>query len=194
MGPAGYAEFHRDFLSECAFDGLVVDVRFNRGGHVSQLILGQLMQRRLGYSRSRWFVPSPYPSYSVLGPMVALTNEMAGSDGDIFSYHWKALKLGPLVGTRTWGGVVGISPQNRLVDGTIVTQPEFANWFDGGGGFDIENRGVEPDHEVHVAPHDVQEGVDPQLDFALDLLNDRLEQEDPRRPAMLRPSERAEDA
>ncbi len=189
MGPAGYADFHRDFLSECALDALVVDVRFNRGGHVSQLLLGQLMQRRLGYSRSRWFTPSPYPAYSVLGPMVALTNELAGSDGDIFSYHWKALQLGPLVGTRTWGGVVGISPRNRLVDGTIVTQPEFATWVEGGPGYGVENRGVDPDHEVHVAPHDVRQGRDPQLEFALTLLSERLEREDPKRPPLTRPSE-----
>ncbi|MEZ4319800.1 MAG: S41 family peptidase [Myxococcota bacterium] len=182
MGPAGFAEFYRDFLSESDHDALVVDVRWNRGGHVSQLLLGQLMQRRLAYSRSRHFKVYSYPAHAVLGPMIALTNEMAGSDGDIFSHHWKGLGLGPLVGTRTWGGVVGISPRNRLVDGTIVTQPEFANWMDGGVGFGVENHGVDPDVVVEITPNDHLAGRDPQLDRALELLLERIAAEDPKPP------------
>ncbi|MCB9676774.1 MAG: PDZ domain-containing protein [Alphaproteobacteria bacterium] len=181
MGPAGFADFHRDFFAECELDALVVDVRFNRGGHVSQHLLGTLMQRRLAYSQSRWFRTTPYPRYAVLGPMVALTNEYAGSDGDIFSYHWKQLGLGPLVGTRTWGGVVGIAPRAKLVDGTIVTQPEFANWMQGAG-FGVENYGVDPDVEVVIAPQDHAAGRDPQMDRALALLLERLDAEQPAVP------------
>ncbi|MCI0526305.1 MAG: PDZ domain-containing protein, partial [Nitrospira sp.] len=101
MGPWGYAEFHRYYHAELQYDGLIVDVRFNGGGHVSQLILEKLARRRIGYDVQRWGQPQPYPSYSVLGPIVALTNEFAGSDGDIFSHCFKLMKLGVLIGKRT---------------------------------------------------------------------------------------------
>ena len=113
MGPRGYAEFHRAFLAEVVHPGLIVDVRYNGGGHVSQLLLEKLARRRIGYDVQRWGTPESYPSYAVLGPMVAITNEWAGSDGDIFSHAFKLMKLGPLVGKRTWGGVIGISPRIR---------------------------------------------------------------------------------
>jgi tricorn protease len=162
MGPHGYAEFHRGFLAETVRDGLIVDVRYNGGGHVSQLLLEKLARRRIGYDKSRWGGISPYPSESVGGPVVALTNEHAGSDGDIFCHSFKLLKLGPLVGKRTWGGVIGISPRNPLVDGTITTQPEFSFWFEDVG-WTVENYGTDPDIEVEMAPQDYVAGRDPQL-------------------------------
>jgi tricorn protease len=167
MGPGGYAEFHRGFLAEVDRDGLIVDVRFNRGGHVSSLILEKLARRRLAYITSRWRqAPQPYPFYAVAGPIVALTNEFAGSDGDIFSHAFKLMKIGPLVGTRTWGGVIGISPSGALVDGSVVTQPEFAPWFsDIGRG--LENFGATPDIEVEIRPQDYARGGDPQLERAV---------------------------
>ncbi len=151
MGPGGFAEFHRDVGVECELPGLVVDVRFNRGGHVSQLLLSKLAQRRVGWKVARWGPPYPYPSLSPAGPMVCVTNEMSGSDGDIFSHAWKRLGLGPLVGTRTWGGVVGISPRHLLVDRAMVTQPEYATWFDDVG-YGLENHGAVPDVVVDVPP------------------------------------------
>ena len=107
-----------------------------------------------------------YPEEVVAGPVVALTNEHAGSDGDIFSHTFKLMKIGPLVGTRTWGGVVGIWPRHRLVDGTEVTQPEFAFWFTDVG-FDVENHGTDPDIEIDNAPQDAAAGRDRQLEVAL---------------------------
>ena len=165
MGPRGYAEFHRGFLAEVARDGLIVDVRYNGGGHVSQLLLEKLARRRIGYDRSRWGGISPYPSESMAGPIVALTNELAGSDGDIFCHSFKVLKLGPLIGKRTWGGVVGVSPRNPLVDGTITTQPEYSFWFEDVG-WTVENYGTEPDIEVDNTPQDYVAGRDPQLERA----------------------------
>ncbi len=167
MGPSGYAEFHRDYLSEVGRPSLVVDVRYNGGGHVSQLILEKLARRRLGYDVSRWGTPSPYPGDSILGPMVALTNEHAGSDGDIFSHCFKLLGIGLLIGKRTWGGVIGIWPRHRLADGSVTTQPEFSFWFQDVG-FGIENRGTDPDVEVEIAPQDHVAGRDPQLDAAIE--------------------------
>ncbi|MCB0114740.1 MAG: PDZ domain-containing protein, partial [Caldilineaceae bacterium] len=100
MGPRGYAEFHRGYLAEVDKEALIVDVRYNGGGHVSALILEKLARRRLGYDVQRWGSYAPYPEESVAGPLVALTNEQAGSDGDIFCHSFKMLKLGPLVGKR----------------------------------------------------------------------------------------------
>ncbi len=168
MGAAGYAEFHRGFLAELDREGLVVDVRFNRGGHVSALLLEKLARQRIGYDVSRWYqIPEPYPPESVLGPMVALTNEFAGSDGDIFSHGFKVMNLGPLLGKRTWGGVVGIWPRHWLVDGTLTTQPEFSFWFKDVG-WGVENYGTDPDIEVDNLPQDYSRGVDAQLDRAIE--------------------------
>jgi tricorn protease len=169
MGTPGFAEFHRDFLRESERDALLVDVRHNRGGHVSQLLLDRLGRRRIGYKIARWLDPVPYPAHTVPGPMLALTNEMAGSDGDIFSHAWKRLGLGPLVGTRTWGGVVGIWPRQLLVDRAVTTQPEYATWFDDVG-FGIENHGTDPDVVVERTPDDWIAGRDAPLERAWALL------------------------
>ena len=166
MSPRGFAEFHRSFLAEYDYPALLVDVRFNGGGHVSGLLLEKLARRRIGYDFPRWGQPQPYPEESPRGPMVALTNEHAGSDGDIFSHSFKLMGLGPLIGKRTWGGVIGISPSHTLVDGTRTTQPEYAFWFKDVG-WNVENYGTDPDIEVDIAPQDYAAGADPQLDRAI---------------------------
>jgi tricorn protease len=181
MGPFGYSEFHRYFLSEIDRDGLVVDVRFNGGGHVSELILEKLARRRIAYNQSRWSNIQPYPVDSVAGPMVAITNEYAGSDGDIFSHGFKLLKMGPLIGKRTWGGVIGIWPRHALADGSITTQPEFSFWFKDVG-WKVENYGTDPDIEVEMRPQDFVAGRDPQLDRALQEIGKLLRSNPPRRP------------
>ncbi|MGA7269827.1 MAG: S41 family peptidase [Acidimicrobiia bacterium] len=171
MGPWGFSEFHRSFLTEVTKDGLVIDVRYNRGGNVSQLLLEKLVRRRLGWTVPRWVEPQPFPTDAPAGPMVCLTNEMSGSDGDIFSHTFKLAGLGPLIGTRTWGGVIGIWPQQSLVDGTITTQPEYATWFQDVG-FSVENYGTDPDIEVVIAPQDYAAGRDSQMDRALEELDE----------------------
>ncbi len=186
MGPDGYAEFHRAFLVEYDRDALIVDVRVNGGGHVSGLLLEKLARKRVGYDFPRWAAPKPYPDESPTGPMVALTNELAGSDGDIFSHTFKLMKLGPLVGKRTWGGVIGIWPRHRLVDGTVTTQPEFSFFFDDVG-WRVENYGTDPDIEVDNAPQDYARGADPQLDRAIQVALDELDKRPPHRP---RPTDR----
>lgn len=166
MGPWGYGEFHRGFLVEYDREALIIDVRFNGGGNVSALLLEKLERVRLGYDFPRWTPPEPYPGASPRGPLVALTNEHAGSDGDIFCHAFKLRKLGTLVGKRTWGGVIGISPSHALVDGTITTQPEFSFAFDDVG-WGVENYGTDPDIDVDRAPQDHAHGRDPQLDRAI---------------------------
>ncbi|HSL27056.1 MAG TPA: PDZ domain-containing protein, partial [Acidimicrobiia bacterium] len=166
MGPGGFAEFHRYWKSSVDLAGLVIDVRFNRGGNVSQLLIEKLVRRRIGYRVTRWRAPYAFPQDAPSGPMVCLTNENAGSDGDIFSHTFKLLGLGPLIGVRTWGGVVGIWPQQSLVDGTVTTQPEFGTWFSDIG-YGVENYGTEPDIEVVNRPQDYAAGRDPQLERAI---------------------------
>jgi tricorn protease len=183
MMSAGFAEFHRYFIVECERDGIIVDLRYNRGGHVSQLLLEKLARKRIGYDFSRWERPMPYPADSAFGPLVALTNEHAGSDGDIFSHGFKAMKIGPLIGKRTWGGVIGIWPRHRLVDGTETTQPEFSFWF-AEGGWSVENYGVDPDIDVDNAPQDYAAGRDRQLETALATVLKRIDELRPSRPAL----------
>lgn len=166
MSAQGFAEFHRSYLAVYDMPALIVDVRWNHGGHVSELLLEKLARRRLGYSFSRWGRPEPYPEESPRGPMVALVNEYTSSNGDIFSHSFKLMGLGPLVGMRTWGGVIGISPQHRLVDHTETTQPEYANWFKDVG-WNVENHGTDPDIEVDIAPQDFVAGRDPQIERAV---------------------------
>ncbi len=166
MRDNGYAEFHRGFLAEYDYPALLIDVRWNGGGNVSGLLLEKLARRRIGYDFSRWHQPAPYPSEAPQGPMVALTNEYAGSDGDIFSHSFKLMGLGPLIGMRTWGGVIGISPHHQLVDNTVTTQPEYSFWFKDVG-WKVENYGTDPDIEVDIAPQDFAPQSDPQLARAI---------------------------
>jgi tricorn protease len=183
MGSEGFAEFHRYFLVEHDHEGLIVDVRFNGGGNVSGLLLQKLARRRLGYDVSRWMGTEPYPVESVRGPLVAVTNEYAGSDGDIFCHSFKLMQLGTLIGRRTWGGVIGIWPRNSLVDGTTTTQPEFSFWFKDVG-WGVENYGTDPDIEVDIAPQDYARGVDTQLDRAIEVVMQEVEQTDSPEPSM----------
>jgi tricorn protease len=190
MGARGYAEFHRGYLAEVDRDALIVDVRYNSGGHVSQLILEKLARRRIGYDLSRWSGLHPYPSDSVAGPIVALTNEHAGSDGDIFCHSFKLLKLGPLIGKRTWGGVVGISPRHALVDGTVTTQPEYSFWF-ADVGWNVENYGTDPDIEIDITPQDYRQQEDPQLARAIAEVLRLLAEQPPVKPDLTQRPNRA---
>lgn len=113
----------------------------------------KVARRRIAWTVTRWGRPSCYPDESPAGPVVALTNEHAGSDGDIFSHGFKLMRIGRLVGRRTWGGVVGIWPRHHLIDGSETTQPEYAFWFKDVG-FAVENHGTEPDLDVDNAPQD----------------------------------------
>lgn len=168
MGADGFAEFHRSYYSELEREGLVIDVRYNGGGNVSGLLLEKLSRRKVGFDVQRWGAPIPYPQESLAGPMVAITNEQAGSDGDIFSHSFKLLGLGPLLGKRTWGGTIGIWPRHPLVDGTVTTQPEFAFWFPDVG-WGVENYGTDPDEEVENRPQDWRAGRDAQLARAVEV-------------------------
>jgi tricorn protease len=162
MQSAGWAEFHRDLHGEIAREGLVFDLRENAGGHTSQLVIEKLTRELIGWEVCRRSESMSYPADAPRGPLVALTDECAGSDGDIGTNAFRRHGLGPIVGVRTWGGVVGIDARYRLVDGTTTTQPKFACWYDNVG-YGMENYGVDPDYEVPIPPHDWAAGRDPQL-------------------------------
>ncbi|MFJ4691628.1 S41 family peptidase [Streptomyces sp. NPDC088766] len=168
MQAPGWAQIHRDLRVEVAREGLVVDVRENRGGHTSQLVVEKLARRIVGWDVPRGMRPYSYPEDAPRGPVVAVADEFSGSDGDIVNAAVKALGIGPVVGTRTWGGTIGIDSRYRLVDGTLVTQPKYAIWLEGYG-WGVENRGVDPDVEVVARPQDHVAGRDVQLEEAVRL-------------------------
>jgi tricorn protease len=177
----GWAHLHRDLRAEMGRDALIVDVRGNRGGHTSQLIVEKLARRIIGWKLPRHLRPYSYPQEARRGPLVAITDEFAGSDGDIVTAAIKTLGLGPVIGTRTWGGVVGIDGSGHgLVDGTRITVPRYASWFTDFG-WSVENYGVDPDTEVLITPDDWAVGHDPQLEVAVDRALALLE-ENPRPP------------
>jgi tricorn protease len=184
MVGSGWAQLHRDLRVEVARDGLVVDVRENRGGHTSQLVVEKLARRIIGWDMPRHGHAFSYPQDAPRGPVVAVANEFSGSDGDIVTAALKALGIGPVVGTRTWGGVIGIDSRYQLVDGTGVTQPKYAIWLEGYG-WGLENHGADPDVEVVPTPQDWAAGRDPQLDRAVALALEALETSPPKQPPAL---------
>src|SRR5580700_4114277 len=174
----GWAHFHRDLRTEMLFSGLVMDVRGNSGGHISQLVVEKLARRVIAWEVGRGVQPVSYPYDARRGPLVTVTDEWAGSDGDIVTAAIRLLGLGPVVGTRTWGGVIGIEgvPGHELVDGTHMTVPRYAFSFTDFG-WSVENYGVEPDVEVLISPDDWAAGRDPQLETAVRLALEALEKQ-----------------
>jgi tricorn protease len=166
MGGNGLIAFDTWFYPQIDKQALVVDVRWNGGGFVSERILERMRRKVLAVFHARGGGTGSYPNRAVDGPFVVLTNEYAGSDGDIFPTVVQLDKLAPVIGKRSWGGVVGIRGDKPLVDGGQPTQPEFAFW-DPTQHWGTENRGVIPDIEVTDLPQDVARGVDAQLDRGL---------------------------
>jgi tricorn protease len=163
MGGRGLSAFDRWFFPQLEKEGMVVDMRWNGGGFVSQLIVERLARHPILFGRARGGDTWLYPNSLLNGPFVVLTNEFAGSDGDLGPYAIQTEKLAPIIGKRSWGGVVGIRGDKPLVDGGVLTQPEYAHWSRRQG-WGLENRGVEPDIEVDNLPQEIGRGVDAQLD------------------------------
>ncbi|GAB4240897.1 MAG: S41 family peptidase [Acidobacteriota bacterium] len=168
MGASGIYEFIKWFYPQIRKEGLIVDVRSNGGGNVSQWILerldSKLLGTRFGYASDH---PRTYPYTVFHGHKVCLINETSASDGDIFPYYFRKAGLGPLIGKRTWGGVVGISNRGPLIDGGTVYVP-LQGTNDENGNWVIEGEGVTPDIEVENDPASVIAGKDPQLDRAIE--------------------------
>ncbi len=170
MGEAGIREFIKWWYPQVRKEGLVVDVRDNGGGNISEMLIERLALtlRGTGFARNHEMADT-YPRVVQPGPKVALINEDTASDGDIFSNAFRQWKIGPLVGKRTWGGVVGITERGPLLDGGTVFVPEFGT-ADAAGHWIIEGHGVDPDVAVEQDPVEVLHGHDPQLERGVEEL------------------------
>jgi tricorn protease len=174
MGPRGIAEFIKWFYPQIREEGLIVDVRANGGGSVSQQILERLRRKLLGLRfGSTRDDAGTYPDVVFTGPMVCLINENSASDGDIFPYMFRESGLGPLIGKRTWGGVVGISGRGPLLDGGQAFVPQNGT-ASADGKWVIEGHGVDPDIEVENDPVSVAAGHDPQLERGVEEVLERM--------------------
>jgi tricorn protease len=180
----GHIYFKRYFFPQADKEAIIVDERFNGGGSVADYYLDWLRKPVSAYWAMRYGADLKTPSASIQGPKVMIVNEVAGSGGDLLPYMWRKFGMGKLVGTATWGGLVGTLGFPTLMDGGIVTAPNLAFW-DEGEGFGIENVGVPPDIEVEQTPKDVIAGRDPQLEAAIKVVMDELKanpQAKPKRP------------
>ena len=186
MGANGIQEFIKYFYGQIRKDGLIIDVRGNGGGNVSAMLIERLSRVLLGtrFSRTEDTVGT-YPRTVFHGHLVCILDEDSASDGDIFPSRFREAGLGPLIGKRSWGGVVGITNRGPLIDGGTVNVPEFGT-NDREGNWVIEGYGVEPDIEVENDPKSVIAGRDPQLERAIEEIS-RMIQDDPR-PFPARPA------
>ncbi|MFC4033734.1 S41 family peptidase [Streptomyces polygonati] len=175
LGGSGWAQFNRDLRKEVAYEALLVDVRGNAGGNISELVIEKLTRTVLGWDLTRNAQPVSYAGSAPRGPIVAIADEATSSDGDMITAAFQLLDIGPVVGQRTWGGVVGITGRHRLGDRTVITVPMNAAWFEAYG-WSVENHGVAPDIESLRTPLDWAEGRQGQLEVAvrtaLSLLDD----------------------
>jgi tricorn protease len=181
----GYARFNRYFFAQAGRDAVIVDERYNGGGLLADHVIDYLRQPIRNYASTREGNDQAFPTSAIPGPKVMLINERAGSGGDYLPYTFRQSKLGPLVGKRTWGGLVGIGGYPPLVDGGGVTAPRWGIWFPNGR-WDVENRGVPPDVEVEFDPKLVRAGHDPQLEKGIEIVMAELKKhpvQHPTRPA-----------
>ncbi|HXH60105.1 MAG TPA: PDZ domain-containing protein, partial [Fimbriimonadaceae bacterium] len=163
---AGYTFFNRYYYSQADKDGMVLDERFNGGGSVDDYFISMTSRPLMSWWKTRYGKPFTSPLMSVYGPKALLTNQYAGSGGDYFPWAFRRAKLGPLVGKRTWGGLVGILGFPPLVDGGGVTAPNLA-FFSPEGKWEIENHGVDPDIDIEWDPVLWRQGRDAQLERAV---------------------------
>jgi len=189
-GGSGMAAFDRDFYSQLDKKGVILDERFNGGGQVADYVINVLSRKPYSYwlNREQWVGRSPWAT--ITGPKVMVINESAGSGGDWMPWAFKSNRVGALVGTRTWGGLVGISGYPTLVDGGSITSASFGV-MDTDGNWVVENVGVAPDYEVHQWPADVIAGGDPQLEKAISVAMEALSKSDPEKlPGYTPPAKR----
>jgi tricorn protease len=171
----GYAAFNRYYYAQQDKDGVVIDERFNQGGMVADYIVNEVDRKLMGYFARRDGKPSPSPAAGIYGPKVMIINESAGSGGDALPYYFKLRKVGPLIGTRTWGGLVGTLGVPATIDGGGITAPSLA-FYDLNGRWALENEGVAPDIEVENTPAAEKAGHDLQLERAVQEALKLLEQ------------------
>jgi tricorn protease len=165
----GYEFFNRYYFSQLDKEAVIIDERFNGGGFVADYILDMLNRPLLSYWAPREGKPFTSPGASIYGPKVMLVNEFAGSGGDALPAFFRRRSMGTIIGKRTWGGLVGISDYPTLIDGGSITSPSFGI-YSPDGKWEIENVGVSPDIEVEMYPKVTQNGADPQLEKAVEVI------------------------
>ncbi|HOC18181.1 MAG TPA: PDZ domain-containing protein [Vicinamibacterales bacterium] len=176
----GHTYFKRYFYPQADRDAIIVDERFNGGGSVADYYTDLLRRPHGAYWATRYGADFATPTASIQGPKVLLVDETAGSGGDLFPWMWRKFALGPIVGKRTWGGLVGTLGFPVLMDGGMVTAPNLAIWTE--DGWVVENEGVPPDIEVEQNPADLIDGKDPQLERAIQIVLEELKKRPPSRP------------
>ncbi|MFZ0427572.1 MAG: S41 family peptidase, partial [Acidobacteriota bacterium] len=181
MEELGMDQFIRQFYPQIDKEGLIIDVRYNGGGFIDQIVLERLRRKLIGMTVNREGATSTIPEQVLNGPMACLINHYSASDGDIFPYYFKQYGLGPLIGTRTWGGVRGIRGYWPLADGGYITIPE-ESLFGLKSDWVIENHGVTPDIEVDDLPGAVMDGHDPQLEKGIQVVLDKIKANPPVHP------------
>ena len=176
----GHRELYRLFPAQTHKEAMLIDVRYNGGGFIPDQMAEVIGRKALSYWKQRGLDPSPTPFISHEGPKAALINHYSSSGGDAFPYYFRALGLGPLIGTRTWGGLIGISGNPQLADGGGILTSTF-RFMDSAGNFVVENEGVSPDYEVVDRPELLARGEDPSLEFAVKYLLEQLEKHPPKK-------------
>ena len=171
----GFTYFNRYYFAQNAKQGAVIDERFNRGGWIADYIVDWLQRPLLMVGMTREGKDDLIP-HVIFGPKVMLINQYAGSGGDALPWMFRKLKTGPLVGTRTWGGLIGIGGYPPLMDGGEVTAPRYGIFNPDTGEFDVENKGVAPDIEVDLDPALWRQGHDPQLEKAVEVALKQLQE------------------
>jgi tricorn protease len=176
----GHTYFKRYFFPQSDRQAVIVDERHNGGGSVADYYIDILRRPVVSYWAMRYGADIKTPIAGIHGPKVMLIDETAGSGGDLLPWMFRKFQLGPLVGKRTWGGLVGILGFPVLMDGGSVTAPNLAFWTE--EGFGVENEGVPPDVEVEQTPADVIAGRDPQLEKAIEIALAELQKNPPAAP------------
>jgi tricorn protease len=171
----GFTNFNRYYFAQSDRQGAVIDERYNGGGWIADYIVDWLKRPLLAVAMTRQGRDNYIPQ-TITGPKAMLINEYAGSGGDALPWMFKRLGTGPLIGTRTWGGLIGIGGYPRLMDGGVVTAPRWGIFNPESGEFDVENKGVPPDMEVELDPAAWRQGRDPQLEKAINVVLDELQQ------------------
>jgi tricorn protease len=174
MQTPGLNEFARRYYPQLRKKALIIDVRGNGGGNVSPQVIERLRRELVMVGIARNGPPTVDPSGTLDGPKVCLLNEFSASDGDLFPYRFKTLKMGKLIGKRSWGGVVGIRGSLPLLDGGTLNRPEFSRYDTEGKEWIIEGHGVDPDIVVDNDPAQEYAGVDQQLSKAIEVILDEL--------------------
>ena len=177
-------EFAKLFYGQTNLDAIIIDERWNSGGWMPSLFVDRLARRPSSYWALRHFKQlRSFPPAAPKGHLAMLINEWSGSGGDAFPYLFRQAGLGPLIGKRTWGGLVGMNREIPLMDGGGVTMPGIG-FTDLEGNYTVENVGVSPDIEVESSPDLLAKGRDPQLEKAIEVLMEKIRANPPKTPAM----------